>query len=140
MWRVVTVASSSVPGCILPAASDKLGQLAAQAAGLAPWLTEVQAEGVSDEALRPQGWMARLPPEAQREVISRMLSLQQVSQPLSDASEVAVMELRSADALDPQAFIAALRSSAAAARRQAQLLGQQAQQYDAMVKVIDRWT
>ncbi len=46
-----------------------------------------------------------------------MLSLQQVSQPLSDASEVAVMELRSADALDPQAFIAALRSSAAAARR-----------------------
>lgn len=84
--------------------------------------------------------MARLPPEAQREVISRMLSLQQVSQPLSDATEVAVMELRSADALDPRAFIAALRSSAASARRQAQLLGQQAQQYDAMVDVIDRWT
>ena len=42
---------------------EPLGQLAAQAAGLAPSLTEVQAEGVSDQALRPQGWKARLPPE-----------------------------------------------------------------------------
>lgn len=95
---------------------------------------------MTDEPLVPQGWMARLPPDAQREIVGRMLAMQQASEPIRDASDVAVMELRSIDPLDPEAFVSALRSSAAAARRQAQLLEQRAEQYDAMIEIIDLWT
>jgi hypothetical protein len=94
-----------------------LGQLAAQAAGLAPSLTEVQAEGVSDQALRPQGWKARLPPEGaargdQPDVVAA------AGEPAVERRQRGrgdgVAERRHAG---PAGVLAALRSSAAAARR-----------------------
>ncbi len=92
-----------------------------------------------DDGIRPTGWMAQLPPEAQREIMQRMLVLHAASQPMKDAAEVAMMALQNADALDAQAFIQGLRASAVGARRQAELLEEQARQYEAMMEVIDRW-
>ena len=96
---------------------------------------------MTDEgAPKPTGWLATMPPEAQRELMQRMLAIHQYTQVMNDAGEVGALEMHNADALDAEAFVDAMRSSAATARRQAQVLEAHAGEYDAIAELVARWT